>query len=493
MVALRPTREGGFERALEIRSPLGFGHRNLSLGFAAVTPVFGNGTRSADVAIVGAGFSGLAAAMEVESRGASCVVLEARDRVGGRVLNHELAGGDVVEVGGQWVGPTQHALLELAADLDVATFPTHVDGANLIEYRGRVRRYSGTIPRLNPALLFEIARGSRKITRMAAQVPLEEPWAAPRATEWDRVTFSEWMRRNVRTGGGRTLLTLAIRSVFGTEPEDLSLLHVLFYVHSADGFDALIDTAGGAQDSRFVGGSQLVAIRMAEQLGDRVVLEAPVRAIEDTGEGVRVKADGVSVDASRVIVATSPMLSARIDIEPALPARRDQLTQRMPQGAIIKCMAVYPEPFWRGEGLSGTGLSDGGSINAIFDNTPPGGSPGVLLGFLDGRAARAWGRRTREERRDELVAVLTRLFGARAARPDDYVERSWADERWSRGCYGGAFGPSGWTDFGPALREPVGRVHWAGTETATVWNGYIDGAITAGRRAASEAAAALGR
>jgi monoamine oxidase len=444
--------------------------------------------RQADVAVVGAGFAGLSAALELEARGREVIVFEARDRVGGRVLNHWLAGGEAVEVGGQWVGPTQHALLGLAAQMGVDTYPTHVEGDNLIEYRGRVRRYRGTIPRINPAVLLEIERASRKFDRMAARVPLEEPWAAAKANEWDRMTFSEWMRSVVHTRGGRMLMTLAIRSVFGTEPEDMSLLHVLFYVNSAGGFYSLVDTAGGAQDSRFVGGSQLVAIRMAERLEGELVLESPVRRIEDAGDSVRVDADGASVEASRVIVALSPTLSTRIEFEPALPARRDQMAQRMPQGAIIKCMAVYDEPFWRAEGLSGLGLSDGGSINAIFDNTPASGSPGVLLGFLDGRAARVWGQRSPEERRDELVAVLTRLFGARAARPTEYAERNWAAERWSRGCYGGAFGPSGWTDFGPALRAPVGRIHWAGTETATVWNGYIDGAITSGRRAAAEAA-----
>ena len=446
-------------------------------------------THRADVAIVGAGFSGLAAALELERLGLEPVVLEASDRVGGRVLNHELAGGEVVEVGGQWVGPTQHALLGLAADMGVATFPTHVDGANLIEYRGRVRRYRGTIPKLNPAVLFEVERASRKFGRMATEVPLEAPWTAPRASEWDRITFAEWMRRNVRTAGARMLLRLAIRSVFGTEPEDLSLLHVLFYVHSAGGFDALIDTSGGAQDSRFVGGSQLVAIRMAERLGGRVVLGAPVRRIEDAGDGVRVEAAGLAVDARHAIVALSPTLAARIEYDPALPARRDQMTQRMPQGAIIKAMAVYAEPFWRAAGLSGSAVSDGGSINAMFDNTPPTGAPGVLLGFFDGRAARVWGERTPEERRAEVTAVFTRIFGPGAAEPIEYVERNWAAEPWSRGCYSGAFGPSGWTDFGRALREPVGRIHWAGTETATVWNGYIDGAVTAGRRAAAEVAA----
>ncbi len=445
-------------------------------------------TRTTQVAIVGAGFAGLAAALELTERGIDCVVIEARERVGGRVLNQEIGDGKVVEVGGQWVGPTQHALLEMAERMGVATFPTHVEGKNVIEYRGAVSRYTGTIPRINPLVLLQVEWASRRLDSMARLVPLDAPWGARRAAEWDRVTFGEWMRVNAPSRGARMLIRLAIRSVFGTEPEDVSLLHVLFYVNSAGGFDSLVDTAGGAQDSRFVGGSQLVAIRMASKLGDRVILGAPVRRVEDSGEVVRLDADGASVEALSVIVAISPTLAARIDYEPELPARRDQLTQRMPQGAIVKCMAIYEEPFWRAQGLSGTGISDGGSVNAIFDNTPPDGSPGVLLGFLDGRAARRWGSASTSERQAEVVRVFSRLFGPQAARPIGYVERNWAAERWSRGCYSGAFGPSGWTDFGRALREPVGRIHWAGTETATVWNGYIDGAITSGRRAAAEVA-----
>jgi len=445
-------------------------------------------TRSTQVAVVGAGFAGLSAALDLTERGVDCLVLEAQDRVGGRVLNHEIAGGKVVEVGGQWVGPTQKALLQMAARMGVDTFSTHVEGENLIEYGGRVSRYRGTIPRINPAVLLQVEWVRRRLNSMAATVPLDAPWGATRAKSWDRVTFGEWMRVNAPSRGARMLVRLAIRSVFGTEPEDVSLLHVLFYVHSAGGFDSLVDTAGGAQDSRFVGGSQLVAIRMAADLGERVLLDAPVRRIENFGEGVRIAAAGATIDAEHVIVAVSPTLAARIEYDPALPPRRDQMTQRMPQGAIIKCMAVYDEPFWRTDGLSGAGLSDGGSVNAIFDNTPHDGTPGVLLGFLDGRAARRWGSASVSERRAEVVRVFTRLFGTRASSPSDYVERNWAAEPWSRGCYSGAFGPSGWTDFGRALREPVGRIHWAGTETATVWNGYIDGAISSGSRAAAEVA-----
>ncbi len=447
-------------------------------------------TRSAQVAIVGAGFAGLSAALDLTARGIDCVVLEARDRVGGRVLNHDIGDGKVVEVGGQWVGPTQHALLGMASRMGVATYPTHLEGDNVIEYRGSVSRYTGTIPRINPAVLLQVEWARRRMNAMASQVPLDAPWSAQHARKWDSVTFGQWMNLNAPSRGARMLIRLAIRSVFGTEPEDVSLLHVLFYLQSAGGFDALVDTRGGAQDSRFVGGSQLVAIRVAEELGDRVVLDAPVRRIEDMGAGIRIDAEGFALEAERAIVAVSPTLAARIDWEPALPARRDQMTQRMPQGAIVKCMAIYDEPFWRAEGLSGSGLSDGGSVNAIFDNTPPDGSPGVLLGFLDGRAARRWGQASPGERQAEVVRVFGRLFGSRALSPIDYVERNWAAERWSRGCYSGAFGPSGWTDFGPALRQPVGRIHWAGTETATVWNGYIDGAITSGERAAAEVAGA---
>jgi monoamine oxidase len=446
----------------------------------------GGFARETQVAIVGAGFAGLSAALDLAERDIDCIVLEARDRVGGRVLNHDLGGGKVVEVGGQWVGPTQTALLDMASRMGVATFPTHVEGESVIEYRGRVSRYRGTIPQIHPAVLVQVEWVRRRLDAMASQVPLEAPWGARRAAEWDRVTFDEWMRRNAPSRGARMLVRLAIRSVFGTEPEDVSLLHVLFYIGSAGGFDALVDTSGGAQDSRFVGGSQLVTIRMAEALGERVALSAPVRRMEDRGTSVAIEADGLTVQAERVIVSTSPTLAARIAYEPALPPVRDAMTQRMPQGAIVKCMAVYPEPFWREEGLSGVGVSDGGSVNAIFDNSPPDGSPGVLLGFLDGRAARRWGSATTEERRAEVVRVFTRLFGRAASQPIDYVERNWAAEPWSRGCYSGAFGPSGWTDFGRALREPVGLIHWAGTETATVWNGYIDGAISSGRRAAAE-------
>jgi monoamine oxidase len=447
----------------------------------------------ADVAIVGAGLAGLTAARRLVDAGVEPVVVEARDRVGGRTLNHDIGDGKVVEVGGEWVGPTQRRMLALSVELGVDTFPTYDEGENVIEWRGENRRYRGAIPRINPAILADVAQAQVRLDRMARRVPLEAPWEADRAARWDAQTFATWLHRNVATAGARTLLEIGVEAVWAQEPSDLSLLHVLFYTHSGGGFDALIGTSGGAQQDRFVGGSQLVALRLAEALGDeRIAVQAPVRRIAHGVDGVTVAADGLEVRARRAIVAVPPTLAGRIAYDPPLPGYRDQLTQRMAQGSVIKCMAIYPEPFWRAEGLTGQAASDIGPVRVTFDNSPPDGAPGVLLGFLEGRQARALGGRTPEQRREAVVGCFARMFGPRAASPDGYVERVWADEEWTRGCYGCAMPTGAWTEFGPALRAPIGPLHWAGAETATVWSGYMDGAVSSGERAAADIVSALG-
>jgi monoamine oxidase len=440
---------------------------------------------SVDVAIVGAGLAGLVAARELVAAGRTVRVLEARGRVGGRLLNRDIGGGAVVELGGQWVGPTQERALELARSLGLQTHPTHAEGHNLLEYGSRLIRYRGAIPRINLAVLLDFAQAQLRIDRMARSVPLDAPWDAPKAREWDSQTVWSWLRRNTTTKGARALLSVAVEAVWAADAADLSLLHLLFYTHSAGNFDALVGTDGGAQQDRIVGGSQLLALRLAERLGDAVVLGAPVRRIEQRPESVRVLADDHAVDAAAAIVAIPPALCGRIVYDPPLDGIRDQLTQRMPQGTVAKCMAIYDEPFWREQGLSGQATSVAGPVKVMFDNSPPSGRPGVLLGFLEGNQARELGQWEASARRDAVVGCFARVFGERAARPRDYVEQLWAEEEWTRGCYGCYMPPGGWVTFGRALRPPAGRIHWAGAETATVWNGYMDGAIQSGQRAAS--------
>ncbi|MGA8217828.1 MAG: flavin monoamine oxidase family protein [Solirubrobacterales bacterium] len=438
-----------------------------------------------DVVVVGAGLAGLTAARELAGAGLDVQVLEARDRVGGRTLNHSVGERpeDVVELGGQWVGPTQLEVLALAEELGLATYPTHTEGKNLFEAElGKVKRYSGTIPMLGPLVMADYGRADLRLKRLIKKVSPDAPWEAPNAERLDEQTFASWIRGAARTRTAREALATACHAVFAVEPSEISLLHVLFYAASSGGWDDLLDTEGGAQQDRIVGGSQRISLRMAEELGDRIRLSVPVRTIRTEADGVVVG----EVRARRVIVAVPPALAGRIEYDPPLPGPRDQLTQRMPMGSVIKTMTIYDEPFWREDGLSGQATSLPGPAQVIFDNTPPNGSPGVLLGFLEARDARVLGRASEAERREAVVGGHARIFGPRAAKPSGWVEKDWSAEPYSRGCYAGVLGPGAWTAHGPWLREPVDRIHWAGTETATRWMGYFDGAVQSGKRAAAE-------
>jgi monoamine oxidase len=444
------------------------------------------GRREADVIVVGAGLAGLMAARQLVAAGRSVLVIEARDRVGGRTMNASIGAGKITEMGGQWVGPGQDRVLALARDLGVETFPTYHEGRNLLELGGRIRRYKGTIPRLAPHVLFDIARLRRKIDRSIRRVPAEAPWTAPKAEELDSQTLASWLRRATRTKKARTLLEIAAATLTGAETAQISTLWLLATASSAGSFDALLDVEGGGQQDRFVGGSHQLSQRLAEELGDAVILDAPVRRIAQDGGGLDVLADGFQARAHRVIVAVPPPLAARISFVPSLGGRRDQLTQRMASGAITKCAAVYPDPFWREQGLSGQAVSDGGPVMTTFDNSPPDGSPGVLIGFIAGAEAIRHARRSEADRRGVVLESFERIFGEQAAKPGIYLETAWAEEEWSRGGPVSCFGPGALVHYGEALRQPAGRIHWAGAETATVWRGYMDGAVRSGERAAEE-------
>jgi monoamine oxidase len=428
------------------------------------------------------------------------LVLEARNRVGGRTLNHRIGHGHISEVGGEFVGPTQDKVLALAKELGIDTFPVYNEGDNLYWRDGQLTPFSangplGAVPP-DPQGIVDIAKAFGLLNTMARSVPVDAPWNAPNARLWDGQTFETWKLANASSAGGRLLLDVGVQAVWSCEPRDISLLQVVFFIATGGNettpgtFERIVNTGGGAQEKRFVGGSQLISIRMAERLGGRVLLGNPVRRITQDSSGVTVTSDHIGVRAKSVIVTGSPALTGSIRYEPILPQMRAQLTQRFPQGTEIKAEAVYPNPFWRRHGLSGQVVSDQPPICATYDNSPPDGSIGVVFGFIEGHAARVFQRLDRVTRRKLVIDQFVTWFGPEAAHPLRYFEHDWTAEEWTRGCSVG-FGPPGvLLDFGPAIRAPISRIHWAGTETATFWNGYMDGAVRSGIRAADEVMAA---
>ncbi len=453
---------------------------------------FGNREeRHADVAVIGAGLAGLTAARNLMQAGVDVLVLEARDRVGGRTYTRPASDGTLLDLGGQWIGPTQQRIAKLANEMGVTTFPTFVDGQNL-EYRnGTLSSYSGVIPMHDPLVSMDVVETMLELNIMANEVPLDAPWQAEKALAWDSQTLETWLDTNVSSEGARIWVTLAIQSIFAAEPRDISLLHALFYIHSGGSLNELVSVTRGAQEKRFHKGAQEVSNKVAETLGKRLILNTPVQSITHDEQGVRVESDTLTVIARRVVVAIPPTLAGRLRYRPALPGYRDQLTQRMPMGSIHKVQCVYDTPFWRADGLSGQVASDTGPVRVTYDNSPDDGSSGVLMGFIDANDSRVWGRKSVEERRIATLESFVRYFGEKARNPREYVEQSWADEEYSRGCYVAYMPPGVWTAYGEALRTPIGNIHWAGTETATVWNGYMDGAVQSGERVATEVIAAL--
>jgi monoamine oxidase len=456
-------------------------------------------THDFDVVVVGAGLAGLTAASTLVDDGLRVCVLEARDRVGGRTLNYEFtegnAAGVIVELGGQWLGPTQERVLALAEELGIELFETYVSGesASMIDGERRPfaaddhnRGYTGEA-------LADLVRTKTELDEMATKVPLEEPWGAPKALEWDSQTFDSWVEANARHDDCKSFWRALVPGLFSCQTTELSLLHYLFYTHAGGGLDPMITVDGGADESRVVGGSQAIATALAERLGDAVRLSSPVTAIEHSAEGVRVSHDDGALTAARAIVAVPTPLAGRIRYIPALPSARDQLTQAVQMGSVIKFQIAYATPFWREDGLSGLTSWRGGDrpLLVVFDNSPQDARCGVIVGFFEGSQARRHARLSMEERKWVVVEELAQVFGEGAREPIDYVDLDWMAEEWTRGCYGGRFTPGAWTEHGQALREPVGVLHWAGTETSPIWNGYMDGAVRSGERAAAEVAAAL--
>ncbi|CZT14955.1 related to monoamine oxidase [Ramularia collo-cygni] len=449
-----------------------------------------------DVAIVGAGLSGLAAAKALQDAGKTFTILEARERVGGRVQNQDLSNGGVTELGAAFVGPTQDYVLDLAASLGLKVFSEYNEGNNVAFLDQQNLTYSteSPVPPIDDVSIQQLLSAITFIDTAASAIDVNHPWSHPNASAWDSINFATWMEQQNLTTTLCALFDISIPAIFSLESTELSLFYALSYVAAAGNatlpgsFLRLISVAGGAQESRIVGGTGLLATGLADQIGhDKIQLNSPVRSIIQHPSGIySVCGTGSTVNAKQVIIAMSPPLASRIFYDPPLPAMRDQLTQRMFMGSLGKAIAIYSTPFWREANVSGQAISDSGTVRTTYDVSPEDGSYGAILGFIEADRARAV-----EELTDaEIAALVTedyvKYFGPQAANVSEWAIKRWDHEVYSRGGPVALAGIGTLSRFGPALREKSGGIHWAGTEASEYWIGFMDGALRAGERAAKE-------
>ena len=440
-----------------------------------------------DAIVVGAGIAGLVAATDLAAAGLDVVLFEARDRVGGRTASREVA-GQSIELGGQWIAPYQTAVRRRLDTLGIGLFPRYRDGAGVYVGRdGRPVRYDGHDAPIGDAASASYAAAVAVLDRLASALDPEAPWDHPRADDLDTISFEEWLRREVVDEDARDLLRFFLAGAFMTKPaSSFSLLMGLWTIAGAGGTANLFDP-DLVLDARVIGGASAIAQALAAPLGDRVRLSNPVREVGWDARGVTVTAGGETLRARHAVLAVPANLVGSIRFDPPLPGWRMRVDQAFSPGSVIKVQAIYAQPFWREDGLSGVGFGPHEMVREIYDNSPPDGSAGVIVGFLAADGADRASRLPADARRKEVLASFARYVGAGALEPLAFVEHDWSAEEWTRGAYAATFGVGGVTRFGPDMRRPIGPFRFASTDVSGIGHMHMEGAV----RSAEAAVAAI--
>lgn len=444
--------------------------------------------QSTQVIIVGGGFSGIAAAKKLYESGVSFQVLEAQERLGGRVFTKTISEGLYLDFGGQWIGPTQDRMYELCEEYEIDYFETYNQGKNILDLRGKIKTYSGVIPKIDLLSLINLDWLIRKMERLGRQIDLNSPWSHPKAGEFDSQSLADFLKKNSKTEACFQVIRLGCETIFACELHELSLLHALFYIKSGSSLDSLINIKNGAQQHRIKGGMQTIVNRIAKDFPEHISFNCPVQKIEKTDSEILVICDIASYSCKKVIFAVPPPLLSEIKILPELSQDKKTLLKNYPMGQVGKCFMIYKNPFWRKLGFSGQAISDENSpFQTLFDCSPLDGNYGILMGFAIGNRAKTYFTLSKENRESRMRSLLVSYYGEEASASIRYEDFTMTDEPWSKGCYAALMPRGAWTIFQDSYRKSEDPFYFAGTEAATKWHGYIEGAVLAGEVAANEA------
>ena len=443
---------------------------------------------SVDYAVVGAGLAGLKAALDLEQRGATVTVYEARDRVGGRTLTGTSSMGApeglALDMGAQWIGPGQRVIMDLVGRLGLHTEETSYPGKSAWAIDGQIRHAKGSIPPLPPLALADLLYNGMKLISMRRRVPPGAPWSTRHAGEWDGIDLESWADRHFRTSRAKDILRILVTGNLAVEMNEVSLLAFLFDQAATGSWKE----SQSSEDYRVTEGTQEISVRLARQVRGEIVHE-PVVAIDQDDDGVTVHGPSSETRCRRVAVSVPPPLALSLTFRPELPRERVQLLEHLPLGSSIKVQAVYERPFWRELGLNGEAMASDGCVALTYDSSPHGGDPrGVITALVVADQARRLATLDRTAQEHQVIDALERLYGRPARTPTALLLQDWQAEQWSTGCYSSYFAPGVLTTWCYAIREPCGRVHWCGTETSPEWNGYMEGALRSGIRVAAEMA-----
>lgn len=437
--------------------------------------------KEVDVVIVGAGFAGLSAAWELTKRKVNIAVIEAMDRVGGRVHSFQTKDGVTVDLGAQWVGRHQKRMQSLAKEFGLSLMSTYTEGKTTYNLGGTIQRVEGENPPLSSEGLFDLLQFKRKMESLVKELPQQEIWKSTLAKEIDTYTLDAWIQSNLFTKEGRDFFRL-FAEVMCVEPYEPSALDFLWCLKTSGGFQQVLT----AEEEWFSEGAQTLALKMADAMKDNIYVSTPVKKIEYSKNSALVFSEKQVWKAKKVIAAVPPSISDRIEYNPPLPAGRDLMTQKIGQSSVIKMVLIYEKPFWREEGLNGLAQCDRGLVRFVADSSPNDGTKGVLTLLSGGRYARELAGLEKQYRKQIVLKELSSLFGPKAEQPIQFYEKDWTEETWIRGGYAAHFPPGIITAFGEWLRRPIGPIHWASTETADDWKFYMEGAVQSGERAAKE-------